>query len=82
MTDAATTNGRKFAFLLPSRLMWQKGVAEYCAAAAWFRANRPGIRLQLLGSLEPPSNEGGIPREQIEKWQIEGVEYLGSTNDV
>jgi len=71
-----------FTFLLPSRLMWEKGVAEYCEAARWFRANRPGVRFQLLGAVEPSWNKAGIPREQIARWEQEGVEYLGSTKDV
>jgi glycosyltransferase involved in cell wall biosynthesis len=71
-----------FTFLLPSRLMWQKGVGEYCEAARWFRSNRPGVRFQLLGPIEPAWNKAGIAREQIERWEREGIEYLGSTEDV
>jgi glycosyltransferase involved in cell wall biosynthesis len=71
-----------FTFLLPSRLMREKGVAEYCEAAGWFRAHRPGVRFQLLGAVEPSWNKAGIPREQIARWEREGVEYLGSTDDV
>ena len=71
-----------FTFLLPSRLMWQKGVGEYCEAARWFRSNRPGVRFQLLGGIEPTWNKAGIPTEQVERWREEGVEYLGSTGDV
>lgn len=71
-----------FIFLLPSRLMWQKGIAEYCEAARWFRSNRPGVRFLLLGAVEPSWNKAGIPREQIQRWEDEGIEYLGSTDDV
>lgn len=72
----------EFTFLLPSRLMWQKGIAEYCEAARWFRSKRPDVRFQLLGPIEPSWNKAGIPREQIEQWEREGVEYLGSTDDI
>jgi glycosyltransferase involved in cell wall biosynthesis len=72
----------RFTFLLPSRLMWQKGIAEYCEAARWFRSNRPGVRFQLLGPVEPAWNRAGIAREQVERWEQEGIEYLGSTDDV
>lgn len=71
-----------FTFLLPSRLMWQKGVGEFCKAARSLRAVRPGLRFQLLGGIEPAWNKAGIPREQVEIWEQEGVEYLGSTDDV
>jgi len=62
--------------------MWQKGVGEYCEAARWFRSNRPGVRFQLLGGVEPSWNKAGIPKEQVERWSEEGVDYLGSTGDV
>ena len=75
-------NDAPFTFLLPSRLMWQKGVGEYCEAARWFHSDRPGIRFQLLGAIEPASNKSGIPEEQIDRWRGEGVEYLGSAADV
>jgi glycosyltransferase involved in cell wall biosynthesis len=74
--------GRPFTFLLASRLLWQKGIAEYCAAARWFRANRPGVTFQLIGNGDC-SSKGAVPKEQIEKWQQEGlIDYLGSTDDV
>ena len=72
----------QFIFLLPSRLMWQKGIAEYCEAARWFHSNRSGVRFQLLGAIEPAWNKAAIPKEQVKRWEQEGIEYLGSTDDV
>jgi glycosyltransferase involved in cell wall biosynthesis len=72
----------QFIFLLPSRLMWQKGIAEYCEAARWFHSNRSGLRFQLLGAIEPVWNKAAIPKEQVKRWEQEGIEYLGSTDDV
>lgn len=69
-------------FLLPSRLMWSKGIGEYCAAAARIRKQRPRLRFQLLGPLEPESNRDAISEAQLYEWQREGIEYLGSTADV
>lgn len=74
-----TTN---FTFLLACRLIWEKGVGEFCAAARWFRLNHPGVCFQLLGPIESESNAAAIPRQRIDEWQQEGVEYLGSTDDV
>ena len=71
-----------FTFLLPSRLMWQKGIAEYCDAARSIRSTRSDVRFQLLGPIEPAWNKAGIPRAHIERWEQEGIEYLGSTDDV
>jgi glycosyltransferase involved in cell wall biosynthesis len=79
---APATERPGFTFLLPSRLIWQKGIGEYCAAARWFASHRRGVRFQLLGGLEPSSHRGAIPREQIERWEADGVEYLGATDDV
>lgn len=72
----------RFTFLLPSRLMWQKGIGEYCEAARQVRSRRPDVRFQLLGAVEPSWNKAGIAKERIEQWQQEGIDYLGSTDDV
>jgi glycosyltransferase involved in cell wall biosynthesis len=72
----------EFVFLLPSRLMWQKGVGEYCEAALRIRLDYPAIRFQLAGPIEPESNKDAIPRRQIDEWQKQGIEYLGSADDV
>lgn len=84
---APTTKGRSaksgFTFLLASRLIWEKGIGEYCEAARWFRVNRPGVRFQLSGPIPPESNKSAIPKMQIEQWQKEcGVDYLGSIDDI
>jgi glycosyltransferase involved in cell wall biosynthesis len=71
-----------FTFLLASRLLWQKGIAEYCAAARLLRASRRDVKLQLLGSIEVSSRDA-VPVRQLEEWQQEGViDYLGATEDV
>jgi glycosyltransferase involved in cell wall biosynthesis len=72
----------EFVFLLPSRLMWQKGVGEYCEAARRIRTNHPAVRFQLAGPIEPESNKDAIPRRQIDEWQQQGIAYLGATDDV
>jgi glycosyltransferase involved in cell wall biosynthesis len=72
----------KFIFLLASRLIWQKGIGEYCEAARRLEAHYPDLEFQLLGSIERKPNKGAIPRDQIEEWQRNGLKYLGSADDV
>ena len=71
-----------FIFLFPSRLMWRKGVGEYCEAAARIRAAHANVRFQLAGPVEAKKNRDAIPRGQIAEWERQGVEYLGEIEDV
>ena len=71
----------RLVFLLPSRMIWQKGIAEYCEAARLIRIDRPDIRFQLAGPLELGWSQEAIPHRQIEEWG-QNVEYLGSVNDI
>jgi glycosyltransferase involved in cell wall biosynthesis len=68
-------------FLLIARLLRHKGLIEYVEAARRLRVKYPGVRVQLLGPLDP--NPSGISREQLDAWVREGaIEYLGETRDV
>ncbi len=69
-------------FLLVARMLWDKGVGEYVAAARMVKAMFPKANFQLLGSLAS-DNPSGISREQVDEWMKEGViTYLGTTDDV
>lgn len=48
-------------FLLVARMLWDKGVGEYVAAARSVRARYPGARFQLLGFLDV-ANPSAIAR--------------------
>jgi glycosyltransferase involved in cell wall biosynthesis len=75
MPDGPTT------FLMVARLIRDKGVDEYVAAAARVRETYPDARFQLLGSLD--TNPSAIAPEELEAWQRDGIiEYLGATTDV
>ena len=68
-------------FLLITRLLWEKGVGEYVAAARQLKTRWPNATFRLLGPLDP--NPTAISRAQLDAWCAEGVvEYLGSTSDV
>lgn len=73
---------REFTFVLAARLLWDKGIGEFAAAAARVRASGEPARFQVLGIVEPDSR-AAVPLAQLEQWQHDGaIEYLGSTDDV
>lgn len=63
--------------LMASRLLWDKGVAEYVEAARILNREGLDVRFQLAGAPDP-GNLACVPEEQIAAWQQEGaVEFLG-----
>ncbi|WP_301101372.1 glycosyltransferase family 4 protein [Propionivibrio sp.] len=73
--------GGAFVFLLVARLMWDKGVGEYIAAARQLKAEFPAVSFRLLGFLDVPS-PSAVTRAEVDAWVHEGViEYLGHSDD-
>lgn len=71
-----------FTFLLISRLIYDKGIAEYIEAIKILKANKVKARFLLLGAKDPQHSRG-IPAEVVDRWVKDGyVEYLGKTDDV
>jgi glycosyltransferase involved in cell wall biosynthesis len=69
-------------FLMIARLLRDKGVVEYVAAARLVKATWPSARFQLLGAVHA-ANRSAIDAATVQSWQDEGViEYLGTTDDV
>ena len=82
----APVNGTKdsanFTFLMISRLLIDKGIAEYCDAAKILKSEGHDITFQVLGKAEE-GHKRGYSKEKIESLASEGViEYLGTTADV
>ncbi len=64
--------------LLPSRLLWDKGVGEFVEAATSLKARGLRARFVLLGRLDP-ANPAAIPRSRVEEWVKSGVvEWWGA----
>jgi glycosyltransferase involved in cell wall biosynthesis len=64
-----------------SRLVADKGVREYAAAAAMVRGVIPDAKFLLIGELHP--NPTAVSAEELEAWrQTQTLEYLGAQNDV
>jgi glycosyltransferase involved in cell wall biosynthesis len=68
--------------LLPSRMLWDKGVGEFVEAAARLRAGRIPTRWVLAGRIDA-GNPSAIPEEQLREWESDGiVEWWGHQDDM
>lgn len=68
-------------FLFIGRLLHNKGIREYVAAARKLKKAHPKTRFLLLGRLD--NNPDAVSRETLQKWiDDEIIEYLGVVDDV
>jgi glycosyltransferase involved in cell wall biosynthesis len=68
--------------VLPARLLWDKGIGEFVAAARLLRQRSVVARFVLAGEPDEAS-PSSVPRDQIAKWVNEGVvEHRGWVKDV
>ena len=68
-------------FLLIARLLRDKGVREYVAAAKIIKKQYPTVSFKLVGPLD--SNPQAISRQEVTAWESDGtIIYLGETSDV
>lgn len=68
-------------FLMIARLMRDKGLLEFVAAARMLRAEYPGARFRILGPRD--SNPSSVTEAEVSAWSEEGViAYLGECRDV
>lgn len=68
--------------ILPSRLLWDKGVAEFVATARCLRQKNVKARFVLVGDCDK-ENPKVVPRSQLTKWVDEGViEWWGERDDM
>ena len=68
-------------FLFIGRLLRDKGITEYVAAARRVRARHPAARFQIVGWLDP--NPQSLTRRELDAVVADGtIEYLGATDDV
>ena len=68
-------------FILMARLLREKGVGEFVAAARMLRPAYPDARFILLGGLDP--NPSGIGHDEVAGWAAEGaIEWPGHVEDV
>lgn len=68
--------------MLPARMLWDKGVAEFVEAARLVSSRRRGVRFALVGMVDPP-NPSAIPESRLRAWHDEGaVEWWGHRDDM
>jgi glycosyltransferase involved in cell wall biosynthesis len=61
-----------FLALVPSRLLWDKGIGEFVEAARQLKREHPRARFVLVGRLDP-ANPAAIGAAEVESWVAEGV---------
>lgn len=68
--------------VLPSRMLWDKGVGEFVEAARILRENGVMARMVLAGDIDA-NNPASLTRGELEAWQREGhVEWWGHRTDM
>lgn len=73
---------RSFTVVLPARLLWDKGLAEYVEAARILRAEGRAIVFQLAGEPDP-GNPASVPASTVQDWVDEGLlQWLGHVSDM
>jgi glycosyltransferase involved in cell wall biosynthesis len=79
---AADGQGSRFRFLMIARMLRDKGVEEFAAAARLVRQAYPHAQCSLLGPFDE-ANPNSVSRERVAQWEAEGIlRYLGRTDDV
>lgn len=69
-------------FLMIARLLADKGVREYVAAARRVRAELPDARFTIVGAVDA-DNRTAIPRAELDGWLSEGViDWVPPVDDV
>jgi glycosyltransferase involved in cell wall biosynthesis len=81
--STAVSNGlARFRFLLIARMLRDKGVCEYVAAARLLHKRWPFAEFCLLGFIDV-QNPAAISRAEMDAWVAQGVvNYLGVSDDV
>ena len=68
--------------ILPARLLWHKGVAEFVEAARILRQDGVRARFALVGDADS-GNLASVPRSTLMEWNMEGiVEWWGHCDDM
>lgn len=71
-----------FRVVLPSRMLWDKGVGEFADAARIVRGVVPEAEFLLAGDADP-DNPADVGTEQLLAWQREGrLAWLGQCDDM
>jgi glycosyltransferase involved in cell wall biosynthesis len=73
---------RPFRVLLPARLLWDKGIAEYAEAARQSRQAGRDVEFLLAGQPDP-GNPAAVPESTVRDWVEAGLlRWLGHVDDM
>jgi glycosyltransferase involved in cell wall biosynthesis len=79
---SATVSSGRVRVVLPARLLWDKGLAEYVEAARLLRDRAVPVDLLLAGEPDP-GNPAAVPGEEVASWVAQGlVRRLGHVDDM
>ena len=68
--------------LLPARLLWDKGVAEYAQAARLLHEQNKPVEMLLAGDPDP-GNPAAVPEAEVKAWEQKGwLHWLGHVDDM
>ena len=68
--------------VLASRLLWEKGIAEFVEASRILRSRNVACRFVLVG-VPDEQNPNAVPRCALEAWHLEGIiEWWGLRDDM
>jgi glycosyltransferase involved in cell wall biosynthesis len=74
---------QKVRFVLPARMLTDKGVVEYIKAAKIVSSKHPNKAQFILAGAIDMGNKAGIPETEIRDWEKEGhIEYIGFQTDM
>ena len=80
--DPRRMAGLRVRVLLPARLLWDKGLAEYAEAARLLHAGDVPVDMLLAGDPDP-GNPAAVPEAKVSEWEREGLlQWLGHVDDM
>lgn len=75
-------HSRPLRVLLPGRLLWDKGIAEFVEAARQIHAKNTNVQFLIAGGPDP-GNPASIPESILRQWMDDGlIEWLGHVDDM
>ena len=82
LPDSERVPDARLRVLLPARLLWDKGLAEYVQAARLLHAEGRPIDFLLAGDPDP-GNPAAVPEADVREWVGQGlVQWLGHVDDM